>query len=81
MRVRSRSCRLRLSADLGTKSGPISALGKSEREKGRVSRCFLMQEAGRERNPNTGMEALVVALLEPVARRARRQALGLMQTV
>jgi len=40
-----------------------------------------MQEAGRERNPSTGMEALVVALLEPVAWRARRQALGLMQTV
>jgi hypothetical protein len=34
-----------------------------------------------ERNPDTGMEALVVALLEPVARRARRQALGLMQAM
>jgi hypothetical protein len=40
-----------------------------------------MQEPVCERSPNTGMEALVVALLEPVARRARRQALGLMQTV
>jgi hypothetical protein len=39
-----------------------------------------MQEAGRERNPNTGVEVLVVALLEPVARRARQQALGVMQT-
>jgi hypothetical protein len=46
-----------------------------------TKRSSKMREAGRERNPNTGMEALIVALLEPVARRARRQALGLTQTV
>jgi len=34
-----------------------------------------MREPGRERNPNMGMEGLVEALLEPVARRARREAL------
>jgi hypothetical protein len=34
-----------------------------------------MQEGGRERNPNTGLGGLVEALLEPVARRARQQAL------
>ncbi len=40
-----------------------------------------MQEPGRGRNPNAHLERLVEALLEPVAQRARRQALGLMQAM
>jgi hypothetical protein len=34
------------------------------------------KEAGRERNPNVYPVSLVAALLDPVARRARRLALG-----
>jgi hypothetical protein len=34
-----------------------------------------MQEAGREQKPYAHLERLVEALLEPVARRARREAL------
>jgi hypothetical protein len=34
-----------------------------------------MQEAGPERNPNIGLDSLIEALLDPVARRARQQAL------
>ena len=41
----------------------------------------MVQEAGRERNPNTGIEALVVTLLEPVAWRVRRRVLELEQNV
>jgi hypothetical protein len=40
-----------------------------------------LREAGRERNPDAHLERLVEALLEPVARRAQRQALGLMQAI
>jgi hypothetical protein len=35
-----------------------------------------MQEAGRGRNPNVDATGLVAALLDPVARQARRLALG-----
>jgi hypothetical protein len=35
-----------------------------------------MQEAGRERNPNVDPMGLIAALLDPIARRARRLALG-----
>jgi hypothetical protein len=39
-----------------------------------------MQEAGHERNPNTDLLAeLVETLLDPVARRTRRQALDALQ--
>jgi hypothetical protein len=34
-----------------------------------------MQEAGRERNPNAGLEMLVQELVDPVGRRVRQQAL------
>jgi hypothetical protein len=38
-----------------------------------------MQEAGRERNPNAHLERLVEALLEPVERRARQEALDVLR--
>ena len=40
-----------------------------------------MREPGPARNPNMRVEALVAALLEPVARRGAGAGAGLMQTV
>lgn len=40
-----------------------------------------MRESGREPNPNLDMGRLVEALLEPVARHARQQALAAQQLV
>lgn len=44
-----------------------------------AARPSTMPEPEPERNPNMGVEAVVEALLEPVGRRARREALGPMQ--
>lgn len=38
-------------------------------------RNSVMQRAGPERNPNIRLDALVEALLDPIGRRARQQAL------
>jgi hypothetical protein len=37
-----------------------------------------MREPGRERNPKVQVEMLIRALLEPLARKQRRELLGLM---
>jgi hypothetical protein len=59
------------------RSLPPSAVVRpsSDGERLRSFRPFEMRESGPERNPNTGVEGLIEALLEPVARRARREAL------
>lgn len=41
-----------------------------------LNKAKMVQEAGRERNPNTDLDGLVEALLDPVGRRARQQALA-----
>jgi hypothetical protein len=40
-----------------------------------------MRESGRERNPNMSVEGLVETLLDPVARRARQEALRAVETI
>jgi hypothetical protein len=51
----------------------------STRSRAQTEKC--KRATGREQKPHGHLERLVEALLEPVARRARQQALGLMQTV
>jgi hypothetical protein len=44
-----------------------------------VSRPFSMREPGRQKNGQVQVEALVRALLEPLARRERQKLLGLLE--